>query len=86
MPARNLLYDNILNGIARSPGVVAVGAALMVPTRGRVSTTLRIEGELADEARLPDLGYVSIRGNYFEAMRIPLLAGREYNESIHRMD
>ncbi len=58
-----------------------VGAASILPTRGSVNTTLRVEGEPVDEARLPDLGYVSVRGDYFRAMRIPLIAGREYDAS-----
>jgi predicted permease len=75
----NRFYDGVLGEIARSPGIVAVGAASNVPTRGRVNTSLRIEGEPVDEKNLPDLGYVGTRGDYFKAMRIPLLAGREYD-------
>ena len=76
--AVNQFYDAVLDGISRSPGVIAAGATDVIPTQGRVSTSLRIEGEPVDETNLPDLGYVSVRGEYFEAMRIPILSGREY--------
>ncbi|MEP6491813.1 MAG: ABC transporter permease [bacterium] len=77
--AINRFYDNVLSEIARSPGVVAVGAVNTLPLRGSVSTSLRIVGEPVDEKNLPDLRYVSIRGDYFKTMRIPLLAGRVYD-------
>jgi predicted permease len=48
---------------------------------GRLNTSLRIEGEPVDEAHLPDMGYISIRGDYFSALRIPLVAGRVYDAS-----
>lgn len=79
--AVNLLYDGVLGDIARSPGVVAVGAAMVLPTRGHMNTSVRVQGEPADEKNLPDLGYVSVRGDYFKAMHIPLLAGRGYDAS-----
>ncbi|HEY9228581.1 MAG TPA: FtsX-like permease family protein, partial [Gemmatimonadaceae bacterium] len=79
--AVNRFYDGVLFEIAQSPGVVAVGATGMLPTRGSVSTSVRIEGEPVDETKLPDLRYGSVRGDYFKAMRIPILAGREYNAS-----
>jgi predicted permease len=71
----------VLDDVARSPGVVAVGAASILPTRGSTGTSLRIEGEPVDEASLPDLRYVAVRGDYFAAMRIPLLSGRTYDAS-----
>jgi len=79
--AVNRFYDSVLGEIARSAGVAAVGASNTLPTRGSVGTSVRIEGEPTDETKLPDLRYVSIRGDYFKAMRIPLKAGRVYDAS-----
>ena len=42
---------------------------------------MRIEGEPTDEKALPDLGYVAVRGDYFRALHIPLIAGRLYDAS-----
>jgi len=74
-------YGQVISGIASAPGVVAAGAATMLPTRGSVSTTLRIEGEPVDERNLPEVGFVAVRGGYFEAMRIPLIAGRLFDRT-----
>ena len=81
-PARiNAFYDGVVERLAQAPGVTAVGAVSDLPTRGFVSTSLRIEGEATDEARLPDLAYLGVRGDYFKALRIPIVAGREYDAS-----
>ena len=77
----NRFYDGVIGAVARSPGIIAVGAASSLPTRGRVYSSLRVEGEPVDERNLPDVGYIAIRGEYFKAMRIPLVAGREYDAS-----
>jgi putative ABC transport system permease protein len=52
-----------------------------LPSRGAYSTSLRIQGEQNDEARLPDLTYLSVRGDFFKALRLPILAGRSYDAS-----
>ena len=79
--AINRFYDGLLQEIAHAPGVVSAGAARSLPTRGGVSTGLRIEGEPVDETHLPDLGYISVRGDYFQTLRIPIIAGRVYDAS-----
>jgi putative ABC transport system permease protein len=77
----NRFYDQVLAEVAHAPNVVAVGAANYLPTQGSVGTSLRVEGEPVDEANIPDISYVAVRGDYFKAMRIPLVAGREYDAS-----
>ncbi len=77
----NRFYDGVLGDIAQSPGVVAAGATNILPTQGSIGTTLRIEGEPTDENNLPDLRYISVIGDFFKAMRIPLIAGRTYDAS-----
>jgi putative ABC transport system permease protein len=75
----NTFYDGVIDELSRAPGVTAVGAVSDLPTRGGSGTSLRIEGEQNDEARLPDLMYLSVRGDFFKALRIPILAGRAYD-------
>jgi putative ABC transport system permease protein len=75
----NAFYDGLLDDLAHAPGVVAVGAARSVPTRGGATSSLRVEGEPIDETHLPDIGYLSVRGDDFKALRIPILAGRAFD-------
>lgn len=79
--AVNQFYDAVMRDIANEPGVIAVGGATVLPTRGHMSTSLRIVGEPNDETKLPDLGYQAVRGDYFQVMHIPLKQGRLYNAS-----
>ena len=79
--AVNRLYDQALGELARTPGVVAVGAADALPTQGSTGTSMRIEGEVSDEANLPNMAYIAVRGDYFRALRVPLLGGRLFTAS-----
>jgi predicted permease len=79
IPIINGFYDAVLGEVAHAPGVIAAGAATLLPMQGTISTSLRIEGQPADESHLPDMTYVAIRGQYLEAMRIPLIAGRRFD-------
>ncbi|HEY4321652.1 MAG TPA: ABC transporter permease [Gemmatimonadales bacterium] len=81
----NRFYDETLGELAPLPGVVAVGAADNLPTQGEMGTSVRIEGQVNDEANLPDMGYISVRGDYFRALRVPLLAGRLFTNSDDSM-
>ena len=79
-PARvNAFYDGVIDELARTPGVTAVGAVSDLPTQGGSGTALRIEGQENDEASLPDLRYLSVRGDFFQALHIPIVAGRAYD-------
>jgi putative ABC transport system permease protein len=77
--AVNQFYDGVLSELAHAPGVVAAGATDILPTDGNFTTTLRIEGEPVDETSLPEMDYISVRGDYFAALRIPILSGRAYD-------
>lgn len=79
--AVNQFYDGVIRDISSTPGVLAVGGATVLPTRGHLSTSLRIVGEPTDETKLPDLGYQAVRGDYFNVMHIPLKQGRLYNDA-----
>jgi len=79
IPIVNGFYDGVLGELAHAPGVIAAGAASLLPMQGTINTSLRIEGQPVDESHLPDMTYVAIRGRYLEAMRIPLIAGRRFD-------
>jgi putative ABC transport system permease protein len=74
-------YDRLRPGLAALPGVESVGVVSALPLSG-VSATIpfTIEGRAAapDEAMLADYRLVST--GYFRALRIPVLAGREFTE------
>ncbi len=75
----NAFYDGVIDELSRASGVTAVGAVSDLPTRGGSGTALRIEGDQNDEARLRELTYLSVRGDFFKALRIPILAGRAFD-------
>ncbi len=77
----NRFYDQVLGELGRTPGVVAAGAADFLPTQGSSGTSVRIDGEANDEANLPNMAYLAVRGDYFQALRVPLLAGRLFAAS-----
>ena len=77
--ALNQFYDGVLAELAHTPGVLAAGATDLLPTEANFTTTIRVEGEPVDETSLPEMSYISVRGDYFTALRIPILAGRAYD-------
>ena len=79
--ARNRFFDEAFARLARTPGVVAAGAAYPIPMQGSLSTAVRVEGQPVDETNLPGLGFVAVAGDYFAALGIPVLAGRTYDET-----
>jgi putative ABC transport system permease protein len=79
--AVNGFYDAVLGSIARAPGVEAVGASMSVPTQGRSSTWLFPEGAADGPDTRRDVGYSMVRGDYFKALRIPIVAGRAFDET-----
>ena len=76
--AFNGFWDGVVEQLEASPGIRAVGFTGGLPLEGSSTSSLMIEGVPADPDRLPEVGYISIVGNYFKAMSIPLLAGRDF--------
>ena len=75
----NTFYDGVFSEISRASGVVAVGAVMALPTReGNFSSGIVVEGTVADPNKLTSVAYSMVRGDYFKAMGIPLLAGRTF--------
>ena len=76
-------YKQIMDQLARLPGVQSVGAITSLPL-----SQMFAWGPITVEGRIPPPGENFINadirvtaGHYFEAMHIPLLAGRFFNES-----
>lgn len=79
--AVNEFYDVVLGVIANTPGVVAAGASMYLPSEGKQFSTMFVEGEPADPANPPDIGYTMVRGDWFRALKIPIVAGRTFNQT-----
>ena len=76
-------YAQLLERAAATPGVVAVGAISELPIAGgNTNDNFTIEGRppVAKEAQ-PLTEYRVVTPRYFEAMGIPLLAGRDFAET-----
>ncbi|MFW6080205.1 MAG: ADOP family duplicated permease, partial [Gemmatimonadota bacterium] len=82
-PARARLHRGIADGLANLPGVSAVGVVNWLPASGgyNVLGTFPVTGPRAqlEEARISTQHRV-VEGDYFEALDIPLLEGRLFDE------
>ena len=78
----NLFFDQLLERIARLPGVEFAGGVDPLPMSGSDSSTgVLIEGQpIVPSADRPEAGERSVTPGYFQAMRIPLLEGRQFTE------
>ena len=70
-------YNGLLERVDRLPGVSAVGTAVDLPLSIRERRAFAIEVQPAASAELPHVvAHDWVAGSYFEAMGIPLKAGR----------
>jgi predicted permease len=76
----NRFYDDVLGAIGRTPGVVAAGASMVIPSQGKPSSQMVVEGSPVT-GNAPDIGYTMVRGDWFKALKIPVIAGRVFNET-----
>ena len=76
-------YDRVSERLAAIPGVRQVGATSNPPLSARnQTTTIEVEGmAVATPADRPNVQRRSVRAGYFGVMRIPLRAGRLFDES-----
>jgi putative ABC transport system permease protein len=75
-------YDRVLAQLRAEPGVEGVALSTTFPTQGTGDiSVLSVEGR-PDPARnqVPDVGRQIISPDYFRVMRIPLMAGRYFDE------
>ena len=76
-------YEQLEARVARLPGVVSVAAVNQLPLNGALASA---DYKVADrppasESQLPTANYRMVTPRYFEAMGIPLLAGRVFDET-----
>jgi predicted permease len=72
----------ILNGLSNKPGIIAAGISNVLPASGFSSQgAYTIEGVSVDSWKLKFAAFAITSGEYFSAMRIPLLDGRTF--TIH---
>ncbi len=75
-------YDALLPRVQRLPGVSAAGVINMLPLSGQIaSTSFTIVGRAFSKEEVPQAQFRIVTPMYLQAMRIPFLAGREFNES-----
>jgi putative ABC transport system permease protein len=81
--ARNAFFDRAIARIAVAPGVRAVGATSVLPFGGSWTTgSFSVEGYTPPTGELPPWGDLRmVSPGFAEAMRIPLLRGRFFEES-----
>jgi putative ABC transport system permease protein len=75
-------FQQVLERLNHSPGVTAAGAVLSLPLTGaEESTDLFIEGRPRQTAdQRPQADYTVVTPDYFRALQIPLLKGRQFTD------
>ena len=72
-------YDQLLSKIATLPGVESVGASSIVPLSGAaIDDPFSIEGRPLDMTRMTVAGHQSVSPDFFGALNINLLMGRNF--------
>ncbi len=81
-------FQEIIARVQAVPGVQGAGAALSFPIGGahfRMASRIRVEGSTNQPADSPQYyAFQPVTPGYFEAMGIPLLAGRTFGEGDRR--
>jgi putative ABC transport system permease protein len=82
-PAAGIAFlDDLMARYRALPGVVEVGASTRIPLGStQVTTQLAIEGRPVENARLPEVDMRRAVGNYFQAMRMPVVGGRVFESA-----
>jgi predicted permease len=76
---RNAYRRELVNGIEALPGVIAVGGAKDLPLHGISEAYSFTLPELPEPAITPET--LIVTGSYFEALGIPLIAGRLFTDN-----
>jgi predicted permease len=76
------MFRKVLDGIRQSPGVIAAGVSGSVPLdhSGSLSRELFLEGQ-TQQAGAPPVTVSSASPGYFAALRVPLLHGRDFQDT-----
>jgi predicted permease len=77
-----LLYQRLLDGLRAAPGIRAAGVAAMPILSGTEwDSTMSVEGHNPQDGEDMQAFMNALTPGYFEAMRIPLLEGRDFRDS-----
>ena len=80
-----MFYREFFAGLRALPGVVAAGGTTRMPLAAPTSPTpVRVEGQLAEAARLHVVGFRRTLHDYFAAMRIPVRRGQLFTRRRSR--
>jgi predicted permease len=79
---RNAFYDEVLRKLSGTPGVRSVGLTTSLPlTNATMMRMFRLEGqEDRPMDQVPPAVAENVRPGYFETLRVPLIAGRLFDE------
>ncbi len=78
-------FKNLLEKVRAVPGVKSASAVMPLPlTSNSLRTSFEIEGQPMAKSDLPRTFIRAVGLDYFGTMRIPLVAGREFNERDDR--
>jgi predicted permease len=81
-PRMIALIDQLRQRLAGLPGVAGVGSSqIPVLTGTDMGTNITVEGRQNLDTDERHVNYDAVSPNYFSAMRVPLLSGREFNEA-----
>jgi putative ABC transport system permease protein len=79
--ALTAFYEKLRPRLESLPGVETVGVVSALPLSGTVySVPFTIEGRAATPDEVERADYRVVSAGYFRALKIPLMAGREFNE------
>jgi predicted permease len=80
--ARQRFYDQLLPRIKALPGVTHVALTSNLPGLGAASREVEIEhATVSDPAHRPSVSFIVQSPGYFEAINLPILLGRDFNET-----
>ena len=79
-------FKNLLEKVRAVPGVKSASAVMPLPLSSNIlRTSFEIEGQPMAKSDLPRTFIRAVGLDYFGTMRIPLVAGREFNERDDRL-
>jgi len=80
--AKQHFYDQLLLSLRAIPGVTHVALGSDLPGLGAASSDIEIEHSAVDPAgHRPSVSFVVQSPGYFDAINLPLLLGRDFNET-----
>lgn len=82
LSVRARLMHTALERVRSMPGVESAGAVDSLPMDGADSARLAVETPSSKAAELPEeIYFVSVGSDYFSTLKIPMLAGRSFDEA-----